>query len=945
MNLLEQVTHDILAQYGPFRLGHLTLVFPTRRAGMMIAELLRESLEKQNIRRPMLAPEVTTLSELFESLSTLGREDDIRQVAILYQVYQELAEDCPPFELFFPWGRRLITDFSNIDKGYPDVEPLSFLRHTASAHDLETMKLDDEVRERLQDLIRDTVLSQMPEESLHASYEKIWQLLPELYTRFREALGERTYEGARMKDVLMNWETERVQKRIEGRHFIFAGFNYIVPAERELMLRLKAAGKADFYWDYPTQFACNPKAFKWVKQNAEQVVKANRMAVEAWQPKEVELIASDSVNAQARYVKKWLKDNHHPGERTAIVLCDETLLQDVIAALPGDDGTGCFSRINISKGFPMSHTPIYAAMMAYLTDPRNERQPDESYAAVLDRLIAALPEPEKVKKNTDSTDNPDETEQEEVLVEWTTLLAREAYYQLLLALNRFRLLLEDPNLLPLRSMASLRRLIKRYVQSISLPFHGEPIADIQVVGVLETRSLDFDNILLLNVEEGIVPQVKEEDSFVPFFLRKAYSMPTVEEATDVYAYNFFRLLRRPKKVTLCYTGSENKNNRKSPSRFVIQMMASSDFVLDKHILTAPANIGNDLLTGRKNEKHSLRSILQVDESGYLYNPKKERRYTLSPSAISSYLTCPMQFYYRYVLEVEPAPEKDSSFTRAEVGQFVHMAIQKAYEHLHDDKLVGKEGTLKVTKALIETLDEKTLSEILDIAYAEMNREYRERHTECKADPYVRSEHESENAFIMTAVQRILEKDAELAGEGNLTILAQEQYATFTLDLNDGNAKIQVGGRIDRVDELKGAERIVDYKTGNPDEKKLKSPVVAEDADVKIACETLFPSYTKPGHWLQTLLYSHAWYSRAAKKDSKGKETEPRALIYYPRDTEKVCYDVQAEASETFLKALQQLVTTILNDQTLEPVQEGKCDSFCPFYELCGRPKPKDYTAK
>ena len=978
--MLNNLTHDILTQYGPFNLGNLTIVFPTRRAGMQLTELLRTELEQRNIRRPILAPQITTLSEFFDSLSTLGREDELRLVAILYAIYCDLTNpspslkggrgDCIPFETFFPWGRRLITDFSNIDKGYPDVDPIPFLTHTTSAHDLEVFKLDDEVRERLQELIADTVLSQLPEASVRSAYDQIWQLLPELYTRFHEALRERTYEGARMKEVLLHWDTPRVQDCLRGRHFIFAGFNYIVPAERELMLRLKAREQATFYWDYPANFACNPKAFKWVRNNAEKVIASNQYPVEAWQPREVELLASDSVNAEARYVRQWLMEHHHKGDRTAIVLCDETLLQDVIASLPEDDGTGRFARINITKGFPIAHTPIFAEMMAFLSDPRNEKKPDETYASVIDRLIDFLPRPTQTTEPTEPTETTEPAE-------WTTLLAREAYYRLLLALNRFRLLLDEPSLMPLRSLASLRRLVKRYVQSISLPFHGEPIADIQVLGVLETRTLDFDNLLLLSVEEGVVPQVKEEDSFIPFFLRKVYGMPTTEEATDVYAYNFFRLLRRPKQVTICYCGSESKYNRKSPSRFIMQMMASPDFTLLKRVIIASGEIQTDSVLS-EGPKPTFRSLFHRDNDGFLCHDD-DKRLLLSPSAIDAYLTCPRKFYYRYIRGLDTPPKTAGTFTRAEYGSFVHNLIQLVYEKLNADRKITQQTPLKITAELLNSVTDEQLSDLLDDTYLAMNEEFKQ-HYGGDTDHYIRSQHEMENPNILAAVRNIMQQDARLA-EAGLTIIEQERYVSFHIDIpgENGVERLNLGGRIDRVDTCSGITRIVDYKTGAADDNKLTIPASPDE---------YFKPNTKPGYWLQTLIYTAAWcshlnsqqstvncqlsygFSRSfeASAEIRTINCQPSTIncqpstvncqlstiiapyIYFPRDPESVCHPVHKEKESsldfaalcnTFIERLKNQLSTMFSDTVYELVPVGKCDSFCPFFNNCGR-KPPEY---
>ncbi|MBO4666028.1 MAG: PD-(D/E)XK nuclease family protein, partial [Paludibacteraceae bacterium] len=738
---LVDVTRHIILTYGIDRLAHITIVVPTRRAMLVVKDCIKQYMRQNGLQGPVQLPQMTSLAQLFDELSPKYKVDEIQLVCTLYRVYCQTisyqAEGSKPqtqisLADFYGWGRQLVQDFSNIDKAFPLVTPQDFLRNTAYAHELENLDIDADVRERLLQLISLREENHVLAQSKRQEFERLWQNLPLLYERFGQQLGIYGYEGARMKAVIEHWNDDRIQRRIEKRHFVFAGFNYLVPAEKKLMHLLKEQNQASFYWDYPDHFTANTKAFRWIIKNAAEF--GNALPVQPWQTKPVEIICTASQHAQAQYVYPWLIANHHPGERTAVVICDESALEQVIYALPPAD-----QMVNISKGFPLRHTDAYAKILTLL----NGKTP-----VSIDDLMPDI-------KQLDP--------EEMVQLTWHEMLDYEARFQIRLALTRFKKMQQEGLIPPLEDLRTQRLILRRYLESISFPFHGEPLAEIQVTGVLETRAMDFDNVLLLNVEEGVVPHVGADLSYLPYYLRKAYGLQTHEESTDVYAYNFFRLIARANRVTMMYTGSESKYNKKTMSRFLRQILASDNFSVTKTILSEPNTLSAPLIPISQ-----LRNDKMVNDQ--MVN-------AFSPSALNTFRSCRVQFYLSYILGIQEPEEQTVLLQRNEIGTLVHKAIQELYTRYPDPRNVPE-----------------------PLPFDQIN------------NLQIGNAHPLELSAIKAFITRIVRSDKELANKSALQILEMETKYYAPVEV-EGYGSVRVGGRIDRVDQVGEQVRIVDYKTG------------------------------------------------------------------------------------------------------------------------------------
>lgn len=913
-SFLQQTARSIIESVDWKQLSRTTLVLPSHRAGLVLKEeLLR--LQQESQAKAVWAPQVRTLTQLQDELSPLYEEDELFTIIRLYKHYRQTATDPMPLDLFYGWGRQMIADFTNIDASMPAEEVPNFFANTIAAHELEQWQLDAETEARLKSLINPTA-SSYSADSIRAQYESLWTQLYDLYMSLHAQLEAETkgYPGMRQRAVLTHWEDESVQKQIAGRTYIFVGFNYLLPVERELMLRLRDNNQARFYWDYVVDFETNEKAFSFTKLNSS--ILGSALPPREWgNARTVTTTACVSREAQAQYVHQWLQTNYTAkGQRVGVVICDESMLESVIYTLPAITLPGQTEPepVNITKGFPLRNTAVYARAVAWLNNPVRGKADTLVTPALIDELLAEL-----FPQETDTS------AQEATPLQWQELLILESEYQVRKIANQMRQLIvagldNEPFTLKL-----LRLLMRRTMEAVSMPFHGEPVTDIQVMGVLETRLLDFDKLLLLNVEEGIIPQRQQDSSFIPYYLRKTYHMQTSDERATVYAYNFFRLLSRTEHATLLYASADTAEGGKGQSRFLLQMRYSSRFKVLQQYLFEPAVLNHTEET--IGDSQSMLTLLHTDEAGWLCR-ENGNKYRLSPSALNTYISCPYSFYLQYILGIQPAEQEDTLFEANTMGSFVHLMMEYIYRtYLH----CSGSAVTRVTPEAIEAVrtDEAKMQEALMAAYKEMG------------EKYIPDHHTAENITIKGYVSNILERDREDARSG-LQIVLMEQERMFALSIPQVG-KLMTGGKIDRLDICgpEGAERlrVVDYKSGSYTDSTHAKKMSA-------LWENLMTD-TDKSYVRQTLIYSRA----VKEHDKTGLPIEPN-LFFCRRKLPGVVTTIDIEnetvhdfaaIQDTFTAQLADKIKELLTASSFPKCEQGQCPSYCPFFDLCGR-QPADY---
>ena len=607
-SFLQLVAHDLYAKIGN-DLSRTVLIFPNKRANLFFNEYLAGESDQ-----PIWSPAAMSISDLFQKLSVQKTGDPIRLVCELYKVFKEETESQETLDDFYFWGELLISDFDDVDKNLVDADKLF-----SNLQDLKSLMndyefLDKEQEEAIQQFFRNFSIERRTE--LKEKFISLWDKLGTIYHHYRKNLTELgiAYEGMLYRNVIEQLNTDHLQYD----KYIFVGFNVLNKVEKEFFRKLQKADKAIFYWDYDifyTQQIKKHEAGEFINRNLKDF--PNELPASYFdslkKPKKIRYISASTENAQARFLPEWIRttfssDNE---KENAVVLCNETLLLPVLHSIPEE-----VKNVNITMGFPLAQTPVYSFINAAMELQTNGYRFDtgrftyETVSAILKHPYtrqlstkADIIERELTKTNR-FYPLPSELKQDEFLAnlftprngikelcdyliglikDISTLYRKEGEYtkgkgskifcflfQSFLKINRLYSLIEsgELNIQP----HTLKRLISKVLTSSNIPFHGEPAIGMQVMGVLETRNLDFRNLVMLSLNEGQLPKTGGESSFIPYNLRKAFGMTTIEHKNAVYAYYFYRLIQRAENITLLYNTSSDGLNRGEESRFMLQLL-------------------------------------------------------------------------------------------------------------------------------------------------------------------------------------------------------------------------------------------------------------------------------------------------------------------------------------------------------------------------------------
>ena len=940
-------------------LAHTAVVFPNKRAGLFFNEYLAQESDS-----PIWSPAYVSISELFRSLSPWEVGDPVKLVCELYKIFRRETQSTETLDDFYFWGEMLISDFDDADKNRVDTDKLfSNLQDLRNIMDDYTF-IDDEQEEAIRQFFQNFSIERRT--ALKERFISLWNVLGNIYKGFRESLASQNiaYEGMMYRHVIEHLDVDKLPYE----KYIFVGFNVLNKVEHTLFTQLKDAGKAVFYWDYDEFYmkenrqAVTHEAGEFIRRNLRDFPSplSGELFKNLSKPKEVHYIASSTENAQARYLPQWIRNNlTTPEKETAVVLCNEALLQPVLHSLPAE-----VKHVNITMGFPLSQTPVYSFLIALLelhTHGFNFKSGRYTFQSVVTLLKhpytrqltgqAELLEKELTRNNR-FYPLPGELGKDEFLTRLFTPLSgnlnlcirlsetlqqvasiyqantsgtedtdafnqlyRESLFKAYTTINRFRTLIEEDELTV--QSETFRRLLVKVLSATNIPFHGEPAIGMQVMGVLETRNLDFRHLVLLSVNEGQLPKSGGDSSFIPYNLRKAFGMTTIEHKIAVYAYYFYRLLQRAERITLMYNTSSDGLNRGEWSRFMLQFLIEWPHPITRQFLEAGQSPqGTSPITVEKTPDvmRRMQSLFDVRA-----NPKAK----FSPSALNYYLDCPLKFYYRYVAGLSAPDEVSAEIDSATFGSIFHYAAEHIYKDLTTHgKVINKEA--------LETLlrNEVKLQDYVDTAFKKLffNVPQNEK-------PEYNGVQLINSAVIARYLKQLLQNDLRYAP---FTFIASEMEVDEPIDIQTpkGVIKSRIGGIIDRMDSKDGTLRIVDYKTGG-------------DADTPPHVESLFiPDKKRSNYVFQTFLYA----AIMCRKQPTMK-IAPALLYIHRAATETYSPVIQMgeprkpkEAGGDFSKyekeyreRLQGLLEEIFNPEKSFTQTEiiEKC-TYCDFKALCKR---------
>ena len=938
------------------RLKDYCFVFPNRRSLLFFQKYLGEESG-----RALLSPVMLTVNELFAELSGLRPADRIEALYRLYRIYAELTGSNEQFDDFLYWGDVFLNDFDDVDKYMADASAL--FRNLGDYKDIESdySFLSPQQVEAINKFWSGFSSGNPSKNGIRERFSKTWDILYSLYSRLRSDLrADGTgYEGMIYRDV-----AEDDDKVPEYGMVVFVGLNAPNKCEMALMDRLLKSGKADFYWDYYGSLIRdkNNPASHFIEGNSKRYPSRYKIKddlhEENFKFDNIELIAVPSAVGQtkaAHDILSGIAASCGDADRmigTAVVLPDESLLMPMLSSVPE-----CIKTVNVTMGYPLSFTPVMSFMTALDSLQRTLRMDKDGsllfyHRSVMDLLdhpyiswnrqlvrdlksfiigrnsvyvsvsdmAGILSGPgmqdrekpavcfllEKVFRKPDDiaeylsgilgvlSDDSGADMEDSCRTVNIGSVDREFIRQFLSIVNRIERLS-----LPI-SQATFFRLLSRLASSARIPFSGEPLSGLQIMGNLETRALDFENLIILSVNEGVYPSRNVANSLIPYNLRKGFSLPTYELQDGIAAYYFYRLLARAKNVYLLYDTRTDGVRSSEFSRYVYQLKLHYKVGIKERIVLSRISSA----CGQDDKVVKDISIMGRMRSLFCDDGSSKAESALSATALNDYMTCGMRFYYRHVMGLSEEDDVTEEIDERILGSIFHKVMEYVYA---DEK-----GKALSCERIREIKDKDRICGYIE---------------RCICENAGINEVKGRNVIIREIVWRYVKKqllyDSSCAP---LIIKDTECRVGGNLEIPFGNIRLK--GFIDRVDVVKGKIRLVDYKTGS---------VETGFRDMDSLFDTDSDKRSAP---LFQLMFYAMMYFKYGKCESEYLKDGIGVAVYSLRKmfSEKPLeIDVSAVSAEEFSDRLKTLLSEIFNEKIpFEKTADARRCEYCPFKLICNR---------
>ncbi len=883
---LGEVARILYARYGE-EFSSLSLLFPSRRARLFFADELAHVAD-----RPLWEPEWLALEQLMEELSDLRTGDRLRLIVELYRIYCRYHRE--DFDSFYFWGDRLLADFDMVDKYLVDADML--FRNISDLKELEAdlSYLTPEQREVI-NRFWDDVLNRSDDSPERRRFLGIWSTLGSIYRDFRKRLLEL---GFAYPGLVQRRAAERLlagEASLDaGKRYVVAGFNALSACEKVLFDHLKVQG-ADFYWDYDDSYL-RPEwqeAGMFLRENCRRYPEPMGEITHdnAQNDKELHVVSMVSDAVQCKSLPLLLDGFRRRDtdgrpmpldKRTAIVLTDETLLMPLLSSLTPAEGQLEPDAVNVTMGFPLKQTAAYTFLERLVELQSHSREKEGQVLFYHADVSGILSHPYLSDVDDDLLRElkREMIENRRVMVPAMLLHRGEFLSQLFRRANDWRelsdwllallrligegatgafeadertssLMVMAEEMTKLRnsielcemdiSMQIYASLLRKHLQTLRIPFDGEPLNGVQVMGILETRNLDFDQVIILSMTDDNFPgRLDAAASYIPYNLRAAYGLPTPEHHEGVYSYYFYRLIQRARRVVMCYCSHADEKSTGEPSRYIRQL----EYESGRKIRFAKVGVDVNLpeMSGVVVEKSgAVREALE----GYL---RPENPVSISPTAFARYLSCPLKFYFASIAHLKEREEIADEVDNPLFGTLLHASMELLYR-----KICGESHPARTLEALVKAgAVERSVRVAIE---AELYR----------GEPTSEHDYPGNLLLVRDIVVRYIREGIlpyDCRNDG-FTVLGLELPVSSLFKL-DSTRCIRFAGKADRVDRLDdGSLRVVDYKTG---------AIHLEYNGLDDLFET--KNRGRNGNIFQTLLYAlMLWYSRS---------TDALPALYYVR---------------------------------------------------------------
>lgn len=834
---IDKVVEDLLQTHE--NLEQIRIILPGNRP-----KLFFQNSFKKHLRNSIL-PEFVSIDDFINEIAGLQRISQIQLWFQAYESYQKVVEKPDEFSNFLKWIPTLLQDFDDIDSSLVDFNYLfEYLVSTERIKKWGNENLD------------------LNSNQLVSNHLFFWKMASDL---FRQLKTDLLAKGFAYRGLMYKKAVENLDNFIENQtnHFVFVGLNALSQAEKKIVFDLKKHGKASLFWDADTYYLNNPsqEAGVFLRNYNEQDPDWKWTFDEFSKDKNIEVISFSKRVGQAKYLHQLLsKIPEDEWTETVVVLADETFLPAVLSSIPSQ-----IDRVNITMGFPLNKSSMAYFFRAVFELQMNREKLGKGksfyYKNVIDILgnqifkessdvANQLKKDIQFENRIFSTSEflieqlkdslyadlfkipPSIREFVDLLLQWTHRLMREAKVELNTMdkefLYRFGLLFtqlkeELQDFEGIQDFKTLYVLYTKLLQNETISFVGEPLEGLQVVGLLETRLLDFKNIIMTSVNDGILPPGRVENSFIPFDIRRQMSLQTYTENDAIFAYHFYRLLQRAESIQLLYNSEADALGTGEKSRFITQIEIESGHKINHKSAAAKfhAQKNQELLIPKT--PTILNRLNSWAENG------------ISPSSLNNYLRNPIEFYQQRVLGLSEFEEAEETVGARILGNVVHETLEILY-------------TPHLKKILIPS-DFDSMFKNLEF---QLNENFKKHY---KSGEFKSGKNLLIYKIAQTFVENVLKNDQNLSGKHEFSILEMELKSETELELNSGR-KVKLKGVIDRIDSVDGQKRIIDYKTGTvkPDSLKVKS----ENFE-RIFSES---GFDKP---LQLIFYAYLYHAKFANE--------------------------------------------------------------------------------
>lgn len=834
---LSETLHKIIGETS-FDFAQTTFVLPSKRAGSFLKELIKTETSYSGF-----SPEVLSIEDFIAKITGLRPLDNMNTLFRFYESYRQLTpqKEQEDFNTFYGWAQTLIYDFNEIDRYLIDTQAI--FQNLSYTENIENWTPED--RNEPTTLVK--------------NYLNFWEKLPEYHHHLVQALlkNNEAYQG-----LIYRQAAQQIESYLENHTtpIIFIGFNALNKAEKIIIQAILHQNSGQIFWDIDHHFLDNPyhKAGHFMRQYKnwphykEQKKEFKSPGNHFKTPKTITSIGIPKNIGQAKYIGELLKEySPEKLQNTALVLNEEGLLSPVLNSFPSS-----IRHINITMGLPLGMTPL-ASLFELLFTIQEDHKETFYYKLVQEVLshpfIAAnLGEESQQLQQSISEKNLVFLNSKEILnltkdrqtalilslcfswykndihnflsalIQLNEKLGAEKEEKSALALQylyRFdKLFKQLQNLLEkyrpytesqfknVNTIKGLHRIYKDLLQTESLDFEGSPFEGIQLMGMLETRGLDYETVILTSVNEGILPAGKSTNSYIPFDLKKHFGLPTYTDKDAVYTYHFYRLLQRAKNVYLLYNTDQSGFNSGEKSRFIRQLEIEE---VKNHTLNA-LKVNWQVQTPKKEIQQIKKTEQPLSRLKQL--ACRETAHQLpkgfSPSALTTYIRNPIEFYKKYVLGIKDHQEVEETIAPNTLGTVVHETLEKFYK-----PYAKKEDNTpqKITPAILDKMTQKVSDEV-EKQFAKVYQDA----------PLNQGKNRIIREIAKHYIQRFLSKEKEKIDKKELIILhIEDEDLSYKLDIPELDFPVYISGKVDRVDKYGDNIQVLDYKTGSVEASELK----------------------------------------------------------------------------------------------------------------------------